>query len=83
MKVATINLSFIEDVNKFYNIISKKDFDVDLARGRHCVDAKSIMGIYSFDLSKPIDLRLHCDIDEYNEILSELEAVGISIVTRE
>lgn len=83
MKVATINLSFIEDVNKFYNVISKKDFDIDLARGRHCVDAKSIMGIYSFDLSQPIDLRLHCETDEYNETLSELETAGISIVTRE
>ena len=39
----------------------KYDFDVDLVSGRYAVDAKSIMGIFSLDLSKPIELKAHTD----------------------
>ena len=53
MKTFDLLLSSINDVKDFVNIVSKYDFDVDLTSGRYVVDAKSIMGIFSLDLSKP------------------------------
>ena len=65
MKTVDIKLSSIEDVRKFVDIVSKYDIDIDLSSGRYIVDAKSIMGIFSLDLLKPIKLTAHSDnIDE-------------------
>ena len=61
MKTFDINLSSINDVKEFVNVVNKYDFDVDLASGRYIVDAKSIMGIFSLDLSKPISLNIHAN----------------------
>ncbi len=58
---ATIMLSTINDVKEFVNVVSKCDYDVDLISGRYAVDAKSIMGIFSLDLSKSIALEAHTD----------------------
>ena len=71
MKTATIMLSSIDDVKNFVNLVSKCDYDVDLVSGRYVVDAKSIMGIFSLDLSKPIDLAIHAEsnMDEIMEVL--------------
>ena len=54
MKTTTIMLNTINDVKLFVNTVAKYDFDVDLVSGRYAIDAKSIMGIFSLDLSKPI-----------------------------
>lgn len=54
-------LSSINDVKNFVNIVSRFDYDIDLASGRYVVDAKSIMGIFSLDLSKPIAVEVHTD----------------------
>lgn len=61
MKVFNILLNSINDVKEFVNIVSKYEFDIDLTSGRYVVDAKSIMGIFSLDLSKPIDLNIHAE----------------------
>ena len=61
MKTVDIKLSSIEDVRKFVDIVSKYDIDIDLSSGRYIVDAKSIMGIFSVDLRKPIKLTAHSD----------------------
>ncbi|MGI5894188.1 MAG: HPr family phosphocarrier protein [Candidatus Merdivicinus sp.] len=61
MKTCSIMLNTINDVKKFVNIVCKYDFDVDLISGRYAIDAKSIMGIFSLDLSKPIKLEAHTD----------------------
>ncbi len=61
MKQFKLMLSSINDVKDFVNIVSKYDFDVDLTSGRYVVDAKSIMGIFSLDLSKPIEVEVHSD----------------------
>lgn len=61
MKSVTILLNTINDVKVFVNMVSKYDFDVDLISGRYAVDAKSIMGIFSPDLSKPIKVEIHSD----------------------
>ena len=54
MKSVVIKLDTINDVKNFVNTVSKYDFDVDLVSGRYAVDAKSIMGMFSLDLAKPI-----------------------------
>ena len=73
MKSFTIMLNTINDVKDFVNIVSKYDFDVDLISGRYAIDAKSIMGIFSLDLSKPIDLNIHAD-GNVDEILAALDS---------
>ncbi len=61
MKSFNIILKSINDVKDFVNIVNKYDFDVDLTSGRYIVDAKSIMGIFSLDLSKPIKVEVQSD----------------------
>lgn len=61
MNSVMIRLETINDVKKFVNCVSLCDYDVDLVSGRYAIDAKSIMGIFSLDLSKPIELRAHTD----------------------
>lgn len=61
MKKVTVSLAAINDVKNFVNIVTKYDFDVDLISGKYVVDAKSIMGIFSLDLSMPIDVQVHSD----------------------
>ena len=72
MKTAKISLNSIDKVKAFVNEISKFDCDFDLVSGRYVIDAKSIMGIFSLDLSKPIDLNIHAEagIDEILETIS-------------
>ena len=61
MKEYKVLLATINDVKKFVNIVGKYDYDIDLVSGRYAIDAKSIMGIFSLDLSKPIELHAHSD----------------------
>lgn len=61
MKTVSISLNSIDKVKAFVNDISKYDFDFDLVSGRYVIDAKSIMGIFSLDLSKPINLNIHAE----------------------
>ena len=59
-------------MKSFVNDITKFDVDFDLVSGRYVIDAKSIMGIFSLDLSKPIDLSIHAD-EELDSILNILK----------
>ena len=61
MKEVTIRLSLAENVKAFVNVVSRFDYEMDLQSGRHVVDAKSILGIFSLDLSKPITLEVYSD----------------------
>lgn len=61
MKTFNLSLNCINDVKEFVSIVTKYDFDIDLTSGRYVVDAKSIMGIFSLDLSKPIKAEVHSD----------------------
>ena len=63
MKTIRISLNSIDKVKSFVNEITKYDNDFDLVSGRYVIDAKSIMGIFSLDLSKPIDLNIHAEGD--------------------
>ena len=59
MKTVTISLNSIDKVKSFVNDLTKFDDDFDLVSGRYVIDAKSIMGIFSLDLSRPISLNIH------------------------
>ena len=72
MKTVTISLNSIDKVKSFVYEITKFQSDFDLVSGRYVIDAKSIMGIFSLDLSKPIDLNIHNE-DEMDDILKALE----------
>ncbi len=71
MKTVKISLNSIDKVKNFVNDITKFDSDFDLVSGRYVIDAKSIMGIFSLDLSKPIDLNIHAEenIDAVLDVL--------------
>ncbi len=73
MKTLKISLNSIDKVKSFVNDITKFDNDFDLVSGRYVIDAKSIMGIFSLDLSKPIDLNIHAEenIDSILEVLQQ------------
>ena len=77
MKTVQISLNSIGKVKSFVNTISPFEYDFDLISGRYVIDAKSIMGIFSLDLSKPIDLAIHTE-DNLNEILEALKPYIIS-----
>ena len=66
MKAVKISLNSIDKVKSFCNDIAKFDAEFDLVSGRYVIDAKSIMGIFSLDISKPIELNIHAEsgIDE-------------------
>lgn len=71
MEEIMIFLGTIERVKNFVNEVSHLECDVDIVSGRYVIDAKSIMGIFSLDLSKAIDLNIHDD-DNMDDILKTL-----------
>ena len=58
MQKFEIRLTLAENVKQFVNIVNRYNFDMDLRAGRHVVDAKSILGIFSLDLSRNITLEI-------------------------
>lgn len=77
MKTVQISLNSIDKVKAFVNEISKFDCDFDLVSGRYVIDAKSIMGIFSLDLSKAIDLNIHADGRHLEEVLEKIKSYVI------
>ena len=71
MKSVMIRLSLVENGNKFVNVVSRYPFEMDLRAGRHVVDAKSILGIFSLDLSRPITLDIYSD--DCDALLEEIK----------
>ena len=72
MLTVKISLNSIDKVQSFVNDLTKFDSDFDLVSGRYVIDAKSIMGIFSLDLSKHIDLNIH-EEKNLDEVLKVLE----------
>ena len=73
MKNVKVSLNSIDKVKSFVNDINRFDYDFDLTSGRYVIDAKSIMGIFSLDLSKAIDLNIHADSDQIDEVLKVIK----------
>jgi len=72
MKSISICLDTIDKVRSFVNVVSRRDGDFDLVSERYVIDAKSIMGIFSLDLSKPLRLDIH-NVENYDEVAAELK----------
>jgi len=73
MKTVKISLNSIDKVKSFVNDVTRFDYDFDLVSGRYVIDAKSIMGIFSLDLSKAIDLNIHAEGIRLEEVLRVLK----------
>lgn len=73
----TINLNDFSKARKFINETSKFISDIDAIRDRYIIDAKSTIGIFTLDLSKPIDVQIHSDdpyeIKRFNDIMEEFK----------
>ena len=61
MKKKMLNLSASQQIKSFVALVEKYPCDMDLRSGRYLVDAKSILGIFSLDLSQPVELELLTD----------------------
>ena len=73
MKTTQILIDSIDKVKSFVNEITKFECDFDLISGRYVIDAKSIMGIFSLDISKPIDLDIH--VNDETEAAAIMKAI--------
>ena len=71
MKTVQINLDSIDKVNKFVKAITPFECDFDMHSGRYTVDAKSNLGIFSLDLSKPVSLDIHGE-EPLDEVMKAL-----------
>lgn len=72
MKSVVISLKEAENVKSFVNLVNQYPFDMDLRSGRFVVDAKSILGIFSLNLSSPLTLEIHSD--DCDELIAKLGA---------
>ena len=72
MKDFKVCIKTIDNAKSFVTLASRQDFDIDIASGRYIVDAKSIMGIFSLDLSKETKIICYCDDDRKVEGFKEL-----------
>lgn len=76
MQSMTVSLDSIEKVKEFVNVINTFDGDFDLVSERYVIDAKSIMGIFSLDISNPLRLDIHENVpdpDKVKEALKKFE----------
>lgn len=75
MHTATIMLSSIEAVKKFVNITNRYDFPINLTTDKYKIDAKSIMGVFSLDLSKPVTIQIESDdVGKFMDEIKEFQA---------
>ncbi len=73
MREVQISLRTIEEVKEFVQTITMLDGDFELISGKYIVDAKSILGLFSVDLSKPVTLRIDVNDSKMNEVLTVVE----------
>lgn len=66
-----VKLNKIISIKDFANMASSFESDIDIISGRYTGDAKSIRGLFSYDLSKPVDIIIHSDNEEELEIFAE------------
>ena len=76
MKSVQIFLQMASQVKKFVTIVQDYPFDIDLRSDRYVVDAKSILGIFSLDLSKPINVEIHASNEQQSECDSLIEKIS-------
>lgn len=74
MKEKKIRLNATEDVKEFVYGASQCDFDVDVSYNRILIDAKSILGVLSLDLSRVLTVRCHGDSGAFDKVLAKFAA---------
>ena len=71
----TVTLNDFSKIKKFSSDVVKFESDIDLVKGRYIIDAKSTIGIFTLDLSSPVDVVIHSDNDEeirrFNEVMEK------------
>ena len=73
--VITVTLNDFSKIKKFSSEVVKFESDIDLIKGRYVIDAKSTIGIFTLDLSAPVDVVIHSDNeDEINRFNKVMEA---------
>ena len=69
----TITLNDFIRIKNFSSEVVKFESDIDLIKGRYVIDAKSTIGIFTLDLSAPVDVIIHSDnedeIKRFNEVM--------------
>lgn len=74
-KTIRINLNKVEDIKKFYNVVITFTSDIDVISGNTVIDGKSLLGLYSLDLSKSVETKIISDNEEERRRFdSEMEA---------
>lgn len=71
MKSVKISLQIAQNVKDFVKIVQDYPYEIDLKSDKYVVDAKSILGIFSLDLSKPLTVEIHSD--NCDDLLAELK----------
>lgn len=72
MKSLHIHFRSIDEVKEFINIADNIEGDATLSDGRHTINAKSIMGVYTLNLQKPLELTIKDWKDEYAMLFEKL-----------
>lgn len=75
MKTVDIKLTSIDDIRTLVDSATECDFDIELTCGSYTIDAKSIMGIFGLDLSKPVTLTAYSD--DCDEFLKKIESFTV------
>lgn len=75
MKTIQISLQMASQVKEFVGIVQNYAFDIVLKSGRYVVDAKSLLGIFSLDLAKPVTVEIHSD--DCQDLLDALKPFAI------
>lgn len=70
MKTEKVLLNSMEEIQEFNSVVSQYKYEVDMVSGRYVIDAKSLMGILSLDLSRPVTIQMQGNPDE--EFLDKL-----------
>ena len=79
MSAFYVSLSSIEDVRLFVNAATRCPYEVDVRSGRYVIDAKSIMGLFSLDLSQPVQVEVHGSDSERAEFEQSVAAFEVKM----
>lgn len=69
-----ILLNEVDSVKEFCRLASEQPFDIDIVSGRFIIDAKSLLGLFSLDLSKPVECVVHAedfDVRRFREAIDK------------
>lgn len=76
-KKITINLNTVSEIKKFINVVSAFESDVDIISEHYVCDAKSIMAVFSYNLTKPVQVEIHSnnenEIEKFVNAMKEFE----------